>query len=371
MTNSNKDNIKTVLVAPLGWGLGHAARCIPIIKELLANNTRVILAGSGPVAALLSTEFPDLELLTLSSFPVKYPSDKKGFLLKMIWQVPAAIKSIKKETAWLKQAVKKYSIDAVISDNRMGLYSKEIPCIYITHQLLIKTGKAKWMERWAQKIHYRFINRFKECWVPDFEQKELSLAGELSHPENLPNVPVKYIGALSRLIKKENAAKKYDTIIILSGPEPQRSIFENILVDQLKNYNETTLFIRGLPAETDVLLPINNTKFVNHLTADELSNAIASSEIVISRTGYTTVMDLIKLNKKAILVPTPGQPEQEYLAGYLLQNNIFYTVGQENFNLPEHIEKAGNFNYRFNKHNNHMDGFKFFIKEFNSSFYNQ
>ena len=371
MTSTNKDNTKTVLVAPLNWGLGHATRCIPIIKELLANNIKVILAGGGPVAVLLSKEFPELELLTLSSFPVKYPSGKKWFLLKMLWQFPAAIASIYKENAWLKKTLKNYSINAVISDNRMGLYNKSIPCIYITHQLLIKTGKAKWTERLAQKIHYRFINRFTQCWVPDFKQEELSLAGELSHPKKLPVVPVKYIGALSRFTNLSDTGNKYDYLIQLSGPEPQRSIFENLLLNQIPFIEGNFLIVRGLPGDKNVLPPVNNATIINHLSSTELNEAILSSKLIIGRSGYTTVMDLYKLSKKSILVPTPGQPEQEYLAGFLLKNNIIYTASQKDFNLKEHIQKAGSFNYAFGEDDKHMDDFKFCTRDFVLSLYNQ
>lgn len=370
LTRSNKDNIKTVLVAPLDWGLGHATRCIPLIKELLANNIRVLIAASGPVATLLATEFPELEILPLKGFPVKYPLGRKWFLLKMLWQLPAAISSINKEKAWLKKAIKKNSIDAVISDNRLGLYSKKVPCIYITHQLLIKTGKAGWMESWAQKIHYRFINRFNQCWVPDFMQKELSLAGELSHPQKLPAVPVKYIGALSRFSSLSNIDNKYDFLVLLSGPEPQRSIFEELLLKQIPLLVGKFLIVRGLPGEETVLPPLKNAVIVNHLSSSALNEAILNSKLIIGRSGYTTIMDLYKLKRKSILIPTPGQPEQEYLAGYLLKNNIIYTAAQENFNLNYHIQKAGDFNYAFSAGNKHMEDFKYCINEFILLLYN-
>lgn len=370
MTSSNKDNSKTVLVAPLDWGLGHATRCIPLIKELQLNKIHVILAASGQVAALLAKEFPELEILPLDSFSVKYPSGRKWFLLKILWQLPAAINSIYKERAWLKQAIKKNSIDAVISDNRMGLYSTMIPCVYITHQLLIKTGKVKWMDKWAQKIHYRFINRFNECWVPDFEQKEVSLAGELSHPLKTPAAPVKYIGALSRFDSSSSIDNKYDFLILLSGPEPQRSIFEELLLKQVPTVDGKFLVVRGLPGDETVLPPVKNAVIVNHLSSSALNEAIVNSNFIISRSGYTTVMDLYKLYKKSILVPTPGQPEQEYLASYLLENNITYTATQENFNLKYHIQKAKEFNYAFSTGNSPMENYKFYIKEFISFLYN-
>lgn len=343
MTRSNTDKTKTILVAPLNWGLGHATRCIPLIKELMTQNIRVILAGNGAAASLLQKEFPQLTILPLSGVNIKYPAGKKGFFFKILWQIPAAMGSIYKEKRWLAKMIEEHKIDAVIADNRMGLHHKKIPCIYITHQLHIKTGGGKWMDGLAQKIHYHFINKFSQCWVPDFEDSTKNLAGELSHPQKMPAVPVRYIGALSRFENISVEEKKHDYLIILSGPEPQRTIFENILLQQIPSVDGKFLVVRGLPQSSSTIKAPSGTTVINHLTADELNKAIYSSSLIISRSGYTTVMDLIKLNKKAILVPTPGQPEQEYLAQHLSVKNFFYTTSQQDFELKNVIDEAGIF----------------------------
>lgn len=339
LTNHKKDSAKTILVAPLSWGLGHATRCIPLVHELLAQNIQVIIAGDGHVAALLTMEFPQLPVIPLKSFAIKYPAEKKSFFFNMLWQLPGAMLSIYREKRWLAGAIKKYNIDAVISDNRMGLYNAGIRCVYITHQLGIKTGKGKWADKIARRLHYHFINQFNECWVPDFEGEQ-NLAGELSHPAQKPAVPVKYIGALSRLEQMQETTKQYDYLIILSGPEPQRTIFENILLKQIPYVEGKFLLVRGLPESSSTIQSSVNTTVVNHLTAAELNKAVQSSSLVISRSGYTTLMDLFKLNKNAILVPTPGQPEQEYLANHLATQKLFYITRQENFDLQQSIEAA-------------------------------
>ncbi|MBI1780578.1 MAG: glycosyltransferase [Sphingobacteriales bacterium] len=342
MTGKKLDNSKTILVAPLSWGLGHATRCIPIIHELLAQNIKVMIAGDGPVAALLTKEFPQLPIIQLKSFAIKYSSAKKWFFLKMLWQLPCGILLVYREKRWLKGVIEKYKIDAVISDNRMGLYHTGIHCVYITHQLNIKTEMGNRADKLAQQLHYHFINKFNECWVPDFEGEQ-NLAGELSHPIKKPATPVKYIGALSRFEQIHETAKQYDYLIILSGPEPQRTIFENILLKQIPTVEGKFLLVRGLPEISLTITASPNTTIINHLTSEELNKAIQSSSLIISRSGYTTVMDLIKLNKKAIFVPTPGQPEQEYLANHLSVNNLFYITHQENFDLKQSIEAAEKF----------------------------
>src|SRR5215211_2777028 len=155
---------KRILVAPLDWGLGHATRCIPIIKELLSHGHEVILAAEGPVKILLKQEFPDIECLYLNGYRINYAETKKGLLLKLIVQLPKLFLSVWRERRWLQKAIEKNKIDIVISDNRFGLSNKKIYSIFITHQLLIK---APFLERWLQKLNYYFINQYAECWVPD------------------------------------------------------------------------------------------------------------------------------------------------------------------------------------------------------------
>ena len=318
-----------ILVAPLDWGLGHATRCIPIIFKLKQQNCEVIVAAEGPGKFLLQTEFPQLAFIELRGYRIRYSRSKLLMNIKLLLQFPAVLYRIYAEQRWLKRVVEEYSIDAVISDNRMGLYHQEIPTAYITHQLQIKTGKH-FTDRLVQKIHYWFINKFTECWVPDAAGK-INLAGELSHPAIMPQTPVAYVGPLSRFEKKE-AVFKYDLCVLLSGPEPQRTLFEKIVLKELDNLKGNIILIRGLPGETTVF-ENRNTAFEikNHLAADELSAILQESKMVVCRSGYTTIMDLVKLGKKAILVPTPGQTEQEYLAGYLKQKELFHSIDQDKF----------------------------------------
>ncbi|MGB4845561.1 MAG: glycosyltransferase, partial [Ferruginibacter sp.] len=271
------------------------------------------------------------------------------------------------EHRWLKKTVVRNKIDAVISDNRFGMFHAEIPCIYITHQLSIKTGN-RFTDRIAQKIHYRFINKFKECWVPDLKE-EINLAGKLSHPVKFPHTPVKYIGPLSRF-KKTDEEIKFDIAIILSGPEPQRTVFENIILKDLQNCSGKVLLIRGLP-ENSAALPVTrpDVQIHNHLPAEELNKAILQSALIISRAGYTTIMDLIKLQKKAILVPTPGQTEQEYLAAYLQQQKLFYYMLQEAFSIEGALKIAGSFSLCENSipQNTYEAQLESFVNTFNNT----
>lgn len=333
-----------ILLAPLDWGLGHATRCIPIIRELLAQNCDVWLAGEGIQKELLKTEFPDLPFLDLPGYRIRYAKTKRGLLWKMIRQGPKIRRAIQQEHQWLKKVVKEYSFDGVISDNRYGLYHSKIPSVFITHQLCIKTSVGRWTEKIVRKRNYRYINRFSGCWVPDADGS-INLSGELAHPEQKPVVPVRYIGLLSRFSKQQIDEKKRHLLVILSGPEPQRSLLEEKIISEISHYNGTAAVVRGLPGSSSLIPSTNMLHFYNHLPAKELNEEMMKAEYIISRSGYSTVMDIVALQKKSILIPTPGQTEQEYLGEYLMEIGIAPCVQQKNFSLVAALEAAANYTY--------------------------
>jgi UDP-N-acetylglucosamine transferase subunit ALG13 len=354
-----------ILVAPLDWGLGHATRCIPLIYELLRQDCDVWLAGEGSQEALLKQEFPELPFLFLKGYRVRYSRSASGMLWNIFSQTNKILHAIKQENKWLKKMVAEHGFDAVISDNRYGLNHSTIPCIFITHQLNIKSPLGKWPERWLQKINYKYINRFAECWVPD-EAEENNLAGELSHPLKRPHIPLRYIGPLSRF-KNSNelshsplepvpihleAGAKDHLLIILSGPEPQRTILENKIIKDIAHYNGAATIVRGLPGALTLIPSTNTIKFYNHLPAEELNKEMNNAEYIISRSGYSTIMDITKLQKKSILIPTPGQTEQEYLAKYLHEKKIALSISQNSFSLSSVLQTARLFSYNIVAHKN-------------------
>ena len=344
MINVKKSRIEPpaprVLIVPLDWGLGHATRCIPIINELIKQKCEVIIAADGDPFFLLKKEFPGLVFLRIKGYKIKYGHNRKWLPFKLFLQLPKIISCIWRENVWLEKIIDEYQIDSVISDNRFGAYNKRIPCVYITHQLYINTGNV-FSEKIAQKIHYHFIKKYSNCWVPDF--KENGLAGELSHPAGIPS-NVLYIGPLSRFEKINAVPKIYNLLISLSGPEPQRTIFERMILTQLKTFRKKVLLVRGLPRQNKKpAADMESIEIVNHLSAEELNVAFQQAEIILSRSGYSTIMDLVKLGRNAILVPTPGQTEQEYLSDYLMDKKYFYSVRQNNFSLETTIDYAASF----------------------------
>ena len=325
-----------ILITPLNWGLGHATRCIPLIRELQKQNIEVLIGASGKIAHLLQSEFPEIKIIPLTGYDIQYSKNRRFFMFSILLQLPKILFAAWKENHQLKKIVVDYQIDAIISDNRLGCFHKKLPSVFITHQLQILTGNQL-LDRLAMKANYFFINQFSECWVPD-ATGEINMAGLLSHPKKIPNVPVKYIGHLSRF----NFQKIPPTIpltILISGPEPQRTIFEQLIVKQSEELDMPVLIIRGLPNTNNKLTTSNkNLQYKNHLLASELSLILQQSEMIIARSGYSTVMDLLALQKKAILIPTPGQTEQEYLAKKLSEERLFFTVSQHEFNLKKNLD---------------------------------
>jgi UDP-N-acetylglucosamine transferase subunit ALG13 len=309
----------------------------------LANNFKVLLAAEGEQKILLEKEFPALTVLPLKGYRVSY-SKKRAFLpVKILWQIPKILAAIKHEQVWLQQVIEEHQIDLVISDNRYGLHHQQVPCVFITHQLTIKTPFA-WLEKLLQRINYKYINRFAACWVPDVAG-EMNVAGILSHPKIKPKIPIHYVGLLSRFqVETNHLPIKFETTVILSGPEPQRTLLEKSIIASATNWQSGLLLVRGKPASTEnINLP--NLVVKNHLSGNELAKEIAQSHFIVCRSGYTSLMELLTLQKKTILIPTPGQTEQEYLAARLMQQGWCYAVTQNEFDIATALQAAQQFTY--------------------------
>lgn len=329
---------KNILVCPLDWGLGHATRCIPIIRILLNRGCNVIIGADGKPLRLLQQEFPELKYIRFRGYEIDYP-ENGSMLLKIIVQLPRLLDRIFKEHFILMNQISEYNIHGVISDNRIGLWSRRIPSVYMTHQVRIMVPRsAAMLGSILHWLHRQLIRRYTFCWIPDYEA-EPNLAGDLSHTSNLP-CNCRYIGPLSRFNRLKNTPTKYELLALLSGPEPQRTILENKIQQQVKALDLKTLIVRGIPAKSLEKSTDGDTESVNHLPADELNHAIAASRIIVARAGYSTIMDLVRLGRKAILIPTPGQTEQEYLARELKRRGMFYSETQEHFDLKRALNES-------------------------------
>jgi uncharacterized protein (TIGR00661 family) len=314
---------KRILVCPLDWGLGHTARCIPILKLLQKQNNTVIVACDQKQKLFLLQEVDGLEFVDLFGYDVTY-SKSLPLWLAVMFQFSRLRSVVRRENKWLEDFLKKNKIDIVISDNRFGLYNKRVETVFITHQVFIK---APFLSVWLNSINHNFIKKFDHCWIPDFEEKNISLAGELAHGEII-FTNTSFIGPLSRFTKKETTTEKvYDLLILLSGVEPQRSLLEEKLIAALTNTKLKVVLVRGTETTGVNICPENFT-IKNIATTKELQELFSASKKVICRSGYSTLMDLHALELKALLIPTPGQTEQEYLAMYWNEKFGFQNLKQ-------------------------------------------
>jgi uncharacterized protein (TIGR00661 family) len=303
---------------------------------LIAHNFEPIIASDGVALDLLKKEFPKLNAFELPSYNITYSKKANSFKLKLIKDTPHLIKTIKKEKEFIKSLVEQEQIDGIISDNRFGVRHKSIPSVFITHQLRVLSGTTTWL---SSKLHQKVISKFNECWVPDHKGSP-NLSGDLGHPENF-TASVKYLGPLSRFHKLD-LKTKYNLMVLLSGPEPQRTFLEEKLLNELKNYKGNILFVKGKIEAQQHKEILSNMDIYNFMTSSELEIAINESELILSRSGYTTIMDLAKLEKKAFFIPTPGQFEQEYLAKKLDDDGIAPWCNQDEFDFKM-LDKLENY----------------------------
>ena len=326
--------MKKIIVAPLNWGLGHAARCVTMIHFLLENNFTPILASDGKALDFLQKEFPELEVLELPSYNISYAKNLKTGLFFQIPKIAKAVKAEKKVIADFIQ--KNKEVVGIISDNRFGVRNAKIPSVYLTHQITVLSGMLTWL---TSKIHQRIIQKFNACWIPD--SKENTLSGTLSQTKN-KHLNLKYIGVLSRFVK-ENVPLKNDVLIVLSGIESQRKKLEEKLLSVFKNHPKKVVLIQGKIEENQTQKNIGNITVYNYLLSKELEIEINQSALIICRSGYSSIMDLATLKKNVFFIPTKHQTEQEYLAKYLEKMRLAAFSEEKNFSL-ESLKRVNNYN---------------------------
>jgi hypothetical protein len=304
---------KKILVAPLDWGLGHATRCVPLIRALLANGHTVLLGVTPLTEKILGVEFPQLQRFQISATEIEY-STYLPVWASILLDYNRLKKVVKEETTLAEKIVKEHGVDVIISDNRYGFFCKGIKNIFITHQLWIKSPV---MEKTANSMNHTYMKNFDEVWVPDLADDKLNLTGELAHGKK-PEVPVHYIGVLSRFKQRPaDLDRPYQFTFLISGAEPKRSLFEEEVVHYLNIFRGKFALVRGTDKKLDFIMRNLNCDVFDLPDKDTLEKVIANSRMIVSRSGYSTVMDLVTMQRPAFFYPTTGQTEQTYLAGYL------------------------------------------------------
>ncbi len=349
---------KRILVSPLNWGLGHATRCLPIIRTIVRQGNKVIIAADGGALSFLLKAMPELEFIKLPGFNATY-SRRDSQVLKIAASTPRAIRDFRNEHRQLDTIVKDYNIDAIISDNRFGCWHKDVRSVFITHQLHICTPTLwRWVSPVINGINHSYIKHYDELWIPDVEGDN-NLAGALSHPANLP-VKTSYIGYLSRFHADSLTEEEIDIdyLVILSGPEPQRSILEKMVIKRAATIKDKVVILRAMPDCLNMIkdLPDNVTTF-NHVDDEMFVSLVSSAHNIICRGGYSSLMDLIRLNRNAFLIPTPGQTEQEYLSRHLFEKRLFGHCRQKDFDFSRVVIPQVDLRSIYNDESDKLDSF--------------
>ncbi|HEX7493940.1 MAG TPA: glycosyltransferase [Bacteroidales bacterium] len=320
-----------ILICPLEWGLGHATRMIPLARKLREMNNNVIIGSGEEHLALFRKELPGLSYISFPGFKPAYSRFLPQYL-SLVFKIPLLLYHIATEHRRLKKILLEHSVDIIISDNRFGLWNKKVTSVYITHMPLVPFPRSfKFLEPIGVLLHSQIIKKYSLCFIPDLPG-EVNLSGRLSHYIKLP-VNARYIGILSRFTdsdknKIDNNIKFKHNTVILSGPEPQREILKQKLIALFKNKELKTVMFEGKPGYEREISGYGNIAFYNHLPSIQMREMIESSDLIITRSGYTTLMELVSLNLTALIIPTPGQTEQEYLAEYLSEKGWFSTIPQ-------------------------------------------
>ncbi len=318
-----------VLIAPLNWGLGHASRCIPIIRQLIAHGAKITLASDGQAGTWLQNELPDLKYLELPSYKIHY---RKGPVCSIIRQIPKIRQAIQLEHQSLLQYLKIHPQSILISDNRYGIYHRDSLNILITHQLNLY--KPRWARPLFENVINQLIKPFQHIWIPDFNNRVLT--GILSMSTD-PRI--RFIDPLSRFSQGNSIGFQYDLAIVLSGPEPSRKHLEQKIIKQINTVNNLRIIlVRGTVDSTFYDTRNPGITIKNLVQSDELARILTQSSQVLCRSGYSSIMDLCKMNKTALLIPTPGQPEQEYLAHRMKSLGFAHVISQHDFDLKKILQ---------------------------------
>jgi predicted glycosyltransferase len=345
----------------MDWGLGHTTRCIPIIRHILHQGHIPVFAGNQFQRSFIEETFGDIENIHLEGYNINVP----GGFSSMVVQIPKILQTISSEHHWLREQAGRLNVQGIISDNRYGLFHSVIPSVIMTHQLQVQTGLGQLLNNVVQQIHYRYLNRFSSVWIVDNED-EPCLAGNLSHTEMLPKSS-SYIGLLSQFdtpIDVNSANSEEYIMVLLSGAEPQRTILSGILWEQVLSYSGKVVFVEGAQNinRSRGFIPAN-IRYFERLTQYSLLPLLQNANTVICRSGYSTIMDLITLHKKAILIPTPGQTEQEYLANHLHHHGRFFCSKQSSFKLHKALTEIEQFPFKLNFTPADFTLFKKFVDE--------
>jgi len=333
-----------VLVSPLNWGLGHATRDIPVIRELLKNGHEVTVAATGSALLALRREFPDVAWIDAPDYTAPYGTGNH-LLPRIVWNLPGLYRELAAERRCISRILAKDRYDLILSDNRLGMYSESVPSLFITHQLHFHFPPVIWpVEITALLLNRLLHGKYARIIVPDNPPGPAALAGKLSRPILRSSMEHCFFTGILATAEKRDLAEDLDYLFIISGPEPQRTLFEQIVLPRLPDLPGRKVVLLGSPGKGATTVPDPETTVIGYADTEEKIALLNRAKFIVCRSGYTTMMELAEVQKRnALLVPTPGQTEQEYLAAYYRERGWFFSQEQGRLDLVSDIKKAEGF----------------------------
>lgn len=324
-------------------GLGHATRSLPLIRALTLRGHNIVVGSSGRAMAFLRAELPDVQFVVIPDYGITY-SRGRFLLPRLAARAPGMLWAIMLERELTQQVVYGRNIDLIISDHCYGAHFKGVPSYFISHQIYfaMPTGFGLFSKPvgWVNQLPHR---NFQKVFIPDLPgEGQGVISGKLSRIPRRYHHKYRHIGLMAS-VGKEAVEEDIDLLVSISGPEPQRSILEEIVLRDIEAIEGEKVVLLGRSEESRLIRESTGLKIYSHLPREQMNTLLNRAKMILSRPGYTTVMELAELGKKALFIPTPGQTEQEYLAGRLRDQNQFYSVKQQKLILKEDLEKAGGF----------------------------
>ncbi len=340
--------------------MGHATR-VSVLVDLLSRDNEILVIAQGRGYYFLKQRFPHLRIIKPSRLELRYSRSKLFFNFLLVFIAGKLIINCLLDRLLLQRLIKEFNPGLIISDNRFCFWSRRVRSVYLTHQLQVEVPRAlRFFSGLVQKLNRYFIRKYDMVLVPDVKKGDASLAGSLSHPLQVPD-NVRYIGLLSRFYGISCiASHEYQVVAVVSGPEPARTRLVNILRRQLSEIKFKSLIVSGKP-EADIAEACDNVTVVSHLEDKDFCRYISGARFIIVRAGYSSLMDMVALGRSAIIIPTPGQTEQEYLARYLHGKNYFYAIDEDKVNLKEQLLQFEKVKDELEKNIRQLRGEAFFV----------
>jgi uncharacterized protein (TIGR00661 family) len=339
-----------IIYGVCSWGIGHTARALPILRKLLAEHNELTVISSGRPLQILKDELqePSVEYIDIPDYAPPRGIEPRTFFIGFLLRSPKLQFTIRRELRAVLKLLAKKRYDVILSDTRYGIYHRKIPSFFITNQLrLMNPYRFRTLELGSELYNRFFFKRYCGIIVPDFADQD-DLGGDLTHNLRLIDMSkIHYVGPISDF-KPRELPQTIDYLISLSGPPLERALFRQTILNQLASLNGNIAITtpeHNLDSKSSCLIrkvqsdarKINVYTYLSRMDRELLLNR---AKLLISKIGFTTLSDMAVLRKKALFLPTPGQPEQLYLAQYHNTKRTFRCVLPTKLNLATDVNLA-------------------------------